>query len=93
MMPNVKSRTLYSEILNQSFKLEISMKARRCIMKAGSLDKYLLKTKPADIDSRFGMYLRELIKKKQADANFVVPYIKGSAKLPRSRKTSIWEYK
>lgn len=37
------------------------MKARKCIMKAGSLDKYLTKTKPADIDSKFGLYLRELI--------------------------------
>lgn len=61
MKPNVKSRTLRSEILNQSFKLDITMKARKCIMKAGSLDNYLLQTKPADIDSKFGLYLRSLI--------------------------------
>jgi ribosomal protein L28 len=91
--PNVKSKNLKSEILGQSFKLEISMKARRCIMKAGSLDNYLLNTKPKDIDSKFGLYLRELIKKKQADPSYVVPYIQGTARLPRSRKTTIWEYK
>ena len=61
MMPNVKSRNLHSEILGQSFKLDITMKARKCIMKAGSLDNYLLQTKPADIDSKFGLYLRSLI--------------------------------
>jgi hypothetical protein len=40
------------------------MKARRCIMKAGSLDNYLLNTNPKDIDSKFGLYLRDLIKEK-----------------------------
>jgi hypothetical protein len=54
---------------------------------------YLLNTKPADIDSKFGLYLRELIQKKKANPEFAVPYIKGQAKLPRSRKTSVWEYK
>jgi len=62
MKPNIKRKTLRSDILCRSFKLYISMKARRCIMKAGSLDSYLLKTKPADIDSRFGLHLRNLIK-------------------------------
>ena len=53
------------------------MKARKCIIKAGSLDNYLLNTKPSDIDSKFGLYLRELIQKKKADPEFAVPYIKG----------------
>lgn len=93
MMPNIKSRTLRSEVLDQDFKLDISMKARRCIMKAGSLDNYLLQTKPEDIDSKFGLHLRDLIKQKKRDPSFVVPYIKGQATLPRSRKTTVWEYK
>jgi len=42
MKPNIKARNLRSEILDQSFKLNISMKARKCIIKAGSLDNYLL---------------------------------------------------
>jgi hypothetical protein len=42
----------------------MSMKARKNIMKAGSLDKYLLNTKPYNIDSKFGLYIRDLIKKK-----------------------------
>lgn len=93
MKPNVKTRNLRSEILDQSFKLDITIKARKCIMKAGSLDNYLLETKPELIDSKFGLYLRSLIKQKKANPDFAVPYIKGQASLPRSRKTSIWEYK
>ncbi len=73
--------------------MDISMKARKCIIKAGSLDNYLLTTKPADIDSKFGLYLRSLMLHKKKDPSFELPYIKGQAKLPRSRKTSIWEYK
>jgi large subunit ribosomal protein L28 len=61
------------------------MKARKCIIKAGSLDNYLINTKPEDIDSKFGLYLRELIRKKKTDPEFAVPYIKGQAKHPRSR--------
>ena len=93
MKPNVKSRTLHSSILGQSFKLDITTKARKCIMKAGSLDNYLLNTKPTDIGSRFGLHLRDLIRKKQANPEFEIPYIKGTAKLPRTRKTKVWEYK
>ena len=69
------------------------MKARKCIMKAGSLDNYLLYTKPKNIDSKFGMYLRDLIKKKMEDPNYEIPYIPGTAKMPRSRKTKVWEHK
>lgn len=45
MKPNVKRKYLFSDILNKKFRLFITTKARKCIMKAGSLDKYLLKTK------------------------------------------------
>lgn len=71
----------------------ISMKARRCIMKAGSLDNYLLNTNPNDIDSKFGLYLRGLIKSKIKNPEMEIGYIPGTAKLPRNRKTTIWEYK
>jgi len=37
------------------------MKTRKCIMKAGSLDNYLLNTKTKKIDSKFGLYLRDLL--------------------------------
>lgn len=64
MKPNVKHKNLYSEALGKHFRMEVSMKARKCIIKEGSLDKYLVNTKPKDIDSKFGLYLREMIIKK-----------------------------
>lgn len=61
-------------------------------MKAGSLDNYLLKTNPKNIDSKFGLYLRDLIQKKRRDPDFVVPYIPGTARLQKTKKTTVWEY-
>ena len=61
-MPNVMRKTLRSDILGMSFRLWISMKARRCIMKAGTFDNYLLNTKPAVIDSKMGLMLRSYVK-------------------------------
>lgn len=63
--PNIYKKKLHSELLNKDFKLWISMKTRKCIMKAGSLDKYLLNTKEKHIDSKFGIYLRDILKQKQ----------------------------
>ena len=67
--PNITKKSLHSDILDKDFKLWISMKTRKCIMKAGSLDNYLLNTKPKRIGSKFGLYLRDLIiqKKKNPD--------------------------
>ncbi len=62
-------------------------------MKAGTLDKYLLNTKPEKIDSKFGLYLREQIKKKPKDPDYDVGYIPGTAKISRNRRTTVWEYK
>jgi ribosomal protein L28 len=45
MKPNIQKKKLRSDILGKDFKMWISMKARKCIMKAGSLDNYLLKTR------------------------------------------------
>lgn len=59
--PNIYKKKLRSDILGKEFKLWISMKTRKCIMKSGSLDKYLLNTKPKRIDSKFGLFLRDLI--------------------------------
>ena len=76
-----------------SFRIWISMKARRCIMKAGSLDNYLLTTKPEIIESRFGLYIRSLIIRKQREPGFRVPYIPGTATASRNRITKMWEYR
>lgn len=47
-------------------------------MKAGSLDKYLLNTKEKNIDSKFGIYLRDILQKKQADPTLPYQYIPGT---------------
>lgn len=93
--PNIFKKNLRSDILNQNFKLWISMRARKCIMKKGSLDNYLLTTKPSQIDSKFGLYLRSLIQDKLKDPeNFIPPaYIQGTAKIRRVRRSKMWEYK
>ena len=64
MKPNVHRKVMHSDILGMSFSLWISTKARKCIMKKGTFDNYLLKTKPEVIDSRMGLYIRGLIKRK-----------------------------
>ena len=93
MKPNIKRKVLRSEFLQRDFKNYITMKARRCIMKAGSFDKYLLTTSPKDIDSKFGLYVRDLIIKKQKDPSLEIGYIPGNATMSRTKKTNIWEYK
>lgn len=62
-------------------------------MKAGSLDNYLLTTHPKDIDSKFGLHLRSLIREKKKNPEYKVPYIQGTATMQKTRKTSVWEYK
>jgi len=68
------------------------MAARRNIMKRGSFDSYILKTDPKKLDSKFGVFIRQLMKKRQKDPSFKLPIIPGHANLPRTRKTQHWEY-
>lgn len=44
--PNIYKKKLHSDIMGKTFQLWISMKTRKCIMKAGSFDNYILNTKP-----------------------------------------------
>lgn len=56
--PNIYKKKLHSDIMGRTYHLWISMKTRKCIMKAGSFDNYILNTKPKDMDSKFGLFLR-----------------------------------
>jgi len=98
--PNIYMKKLYSDVLERDFTMWISMKTRKCIMKAGSLDNYLLTAHPKKLDSKFGMHLRDMVKerKKQiakgADpATYNTVYVPGTAKQNRTRKTKLFEYK
>lgn len=52
----------------------------------GSFDTYILCTKPKDLDSKFGEYLRELMLRKINDPYFRIPYIIGTNRKPRIKK-------
>lgn len=65
--------------------IEISAKAYKCIKKAGSLDKYLLKTDPQVMRSQYGNTLKSIIQKKIEDPEWQVPYIPRSWKKPKKR--------
>ena len=76
-----------------NLRIWVSMKARRTIMKRGSFDNYIMRTPAKQLDSKFGVLLRSLMKKKEKDPQFKVPLIAGQATLPRTRKTKYWEYR
>ena len=42
MKPNIMRKTYFSKILRKNLKITVSMKANRCIIKKGGIDKYLL---------------------------------------------------
>ena len=77
MKPNITRRTLHSELLGMNFRLWVSMRAWRTIMKRGSFDNYILNTSPKYLDSRFGVYLRNLMVQRQKNPSFKVPVIPG----------------
>lgn len=53
--------------------------------KMGSIDMYILCTKPKDLDSKYGEYLRELMMRKINDPDYRVPYVLGSGKRSTDR--------
>lgn len=56
--PNAQRKSLYSEILDKSFKFQVTTTALRSIDKAGGLDRYILQTPPHKLDSDIGEKLR-----------------------------------
>jgi len=92
MKPNVMRKTYFSEILRRPLKIEVSMKANRCILKKGGIDNYLLETKPHQIDSKFGLYLRQKLREIKKSGVWTREYIPGTANVPKTRKKQYWEY-
>lgn len=56
----------------------MSTKAMRCIDKYGGFDNYVLLTKPKNLDSVYGEYLRRLMMFRLQDPKFKVNYIQKS---------------
>ena len=82
-------REVHSDILDKTFKIDVTTKAHRTMMKRGSFDNYLMLTHPRMIDSKWGMYIRAMIKKKQANPEFELPYVRGNTRHHKYRKRSI----
>lgn len=64
----------------------MSNKANRCIVKMGSIDTYILCTKPKVLDSKFGEYLRTVMLRKINDDEYRLPYVLGSNRRLRINK-------
>jgi hypothetical protein len=79
-------KTFFSSILNKNLRLTLSMKAFRCIRKMESIDNYLLCTKPKDLDSKYGEYLRTILLRKINDPEYRLPYILGTNRKERIKK-------
>lgn len=56
--PNVHRKKLYSELLDESFHINVTTAALRTIDKMGGLDNYILYTKDEKLDSLFGLKLK-----------------------------------
>ena len=62
-------------------------------MKKGSFDKYILESKPEVIDSKFGQFLRNLMKEKKRNPLMVMPYIPRSYDARNNKRTKKWQHK
>jgi len=60
-LPNIQTKRLYSEVLGENVKLEVTTRTLRTIDKYGGLDAYLLGVKDTQL-SHEGMRMRMMIK-------------------------------
>lgn len=97
--PNVQKKMFFSNILKKTIKLNITHKALKCIEKYGGFDNYILLTKPQNMCSLFGEFLRKLMIEKlnNSDLNLTHCKIFGTTPDTRSKlnkktpsKNSVW---
>lgn len=62
--PRVIKKQYFSKVLQKNVTLHLTMKAIKCIIKYGSFDNYILLTKPKNMRSLFGEYLRKMMLEK-----------------------------
>ncbi|KAF8932941.1 hypothetical protein EDD21DRAFT_383146 [Dissophora ornata] len=93
-LPNVQTKRLFSETLNDWIRLNMTTSVIRTVDKKGGLDRYLLETRP-DLLGDKGVELRgkivEALKVKQAKkamSNFVQMQEKNSSTLSTATTTS-----
>ena len=59
LYPNAQPHILYSSVLNQYFRLNVTARALRTIDKKGGLDAYLLTTRDRTVDSIVGRVVKK----------------------------------
>ena len=73
--PNVNKITYFSKILQTNFKLFVSTKAMKTIVRFGSFDNYILNTHHTKLRSQYGLYLKGLMRKKLKNPKMDIGYI------------------
>jgi len=85
--PYAQKKTYYSKILDKRIKLWVTTKTMKCIDKYASFDNYILLTKPENMVSIFGEFLRKLMLEKlnNPELNLSKCEIFGTTKDVRSK--------
>ena len=65
--PNTISKRLWSDALDRRIRVTLTANVLRTIDLKGGLDNYLLETKNAKIDSRFGLELKQAVLRAKLD--------------------------
>lgn len=72
-LPNVHSKRLFSDALQDFVKVKVSTRALKTIKKHGGIDQYVLKTKP-DLLGWEGMRIRVMVRERlEANAQQAAP--------------------
>ncbi|KAK4051203.1 hypothetical protein OIV83_003025 [Microbotryomycetes sp. JL201] len=77
-LPNVQTKTLFSEALGERIKLRVTTGALRTIDKMGGLDSYLFRVKDDRLGQR-GLELRQLVKEAHSRAKAQQRLLKASS--------------
>ena len=77
--PNYHKMRFNSDILKMKVRLPTTAYALKNIVKAGSFDNYILNTDPKKMNSKMGIFLKDIMKQKLKDPTYKVPYIPFSA--------------
>ncbi|KAJ2177481.1 hypothetical protein EV181_006520 [Coemansia sp. RSA 532] len=68
-LPNIQKVTLFSSLLNTKMRINVTTRVLRTIDKKGGLDNYLLETKDKNINSEFGLKIKQQLLNVQAKAS------------------------
>lgn len=82
---NCFAKTFYSKLLGKFFRVWVSMKAVRTMRKYGGFDNYILLTKPKNMFSLYGEYLRRVMIEKLNDDGLDMRHLTVYGSTPRVR--------